>query len=600
MNAGDSSVNDPIAYSLSGTDEASFEIDPGSGQIGLVSGVQLDYERKRTYRLTVQVTDGRDQNAADDMAAIDDTINVTITVTDVNEAPGLSGDNAPSYQENSNSAVATYSASDPERDTITWTVDNDIDFWISQRGQLYFRSPPSFEDRTNYQMTVVAADEDGLSDSIAVTVTVTDAEEAGSVAMSPPRGWVDQQTLFRAVLADDDGQIVGTTWQWARSTDRSHWLDIADATQPTYTVGQGNVDEYNHYLRATASYSDRRGSNKMASGALPGRIGDLVPATNRAPEFAEASAERSIGQGTAAGRAIGTPVRAVDPDVEDILSYSLSGPDADDFSIDPSTGQLRTKAVLDFDSAGTNSYDVTVSVHDGFAANYAPSTNPDDSIDVTITVLEASPAVSGGGGGGGGGPSGPTPSTVDFEWTVKHDIEELDAGHDKPSGMWSDGATLWLAHNGDGADDAVYAYDLESGERVEGREFQLDDANRAPRGVWSDRNRPSGFPTAARTGSSRTTSRAASASPAPTSHCTSREPTTPAASGPPARRCGSSTAPRRRALRLRPRERGAARRVRPARRQRHPSRHLVGRRQRLGLQPRPQAALRLPPPHARR
>ena len=484
VNAGDSSVNDPIAYSLSGTDAASFEIDPGSGQIRLASGVQLDYERKRTYRLTVRVTDGRDQTGDDDMDAIDDTINVTITVTDVNEAPGLSGDNAPSYQENSNSAVATYSASDPERDTITWTVDNDIDFWISQRGQLYFRNPPSYEDRTNYQVTVVATDEDGLSDSIAVTVTVTDAEEAGSVAMSPPRGWVDQQTLFSAVLTDDDGQIVGTTWQWARSTDRSRWLDIAGATQPTYTVGQGNVDEYNHYLRATASYSDRRGSNKMASGALPGRIGDLVPATNRAPEFAEASAERSIGQGTAAGRAIGAPVRAVDPDVEDILSYSLSGPDADDYWIDPSTGQLRTKAVLDFDSAGTNSYDVTVSVHDGFAANYAPSTNPDDSIDVTITVLEASPAVSG--GGGGGGPSGPTPSTVDFEWTVTHDIEELDAGHDKPSGMWSDGATLWLAHNGDGADDAVYAYDLESGERVGEREFELDEANRAPRGLWSD------------------------------------------------------------------------------------------------------------------
>ena len=487
VNAGDSSVNDPIAYSLSGTDAASFEIDLGSGQIRLASGVQLDYERKRTYRLTVRVTDGRDQSGDGDMDAIDDTINVTITVTDVNEAPGLSGDNAPSYQENSNSAVATYSASDPERDTITWTVDNDIDFWVSQRGQLYFRSPPSFEDRTNYQVTVVATDEDGLSDSIAVTVTVTDAEEAGSVAMSPPRGWVDQQTLFRAVLADDDGQIVGTTWQWARSTDRSRWLDIAGATQPTYTVGQGNVDEYNHYLRATASYSDRRGSNKTASGALPGRIGDLVPATNRAPEFAEASAERSIGQGTAAGRAIGAPVRAVDRDVEDILSYSLSGPDADDFSIDPSTGQLRTKAVLDFDSAGTNSYDVTVSVHDGFAANYAPSTNPDDSIDVTITVLEASPVITGVGGGGGGGGGGPSPSTVDFEWTVKHDIEELDAGHGSPTGLWSDGTTMWIAENGDGADDAIYAYDLTTGERVEDREFELAETNRAPRGVWSDR-----------------------------------------------------------------------------------------------------------------
>ena len=28
----------------------------------------------------------------------------------------------------------------------------------------------------------------------------------------------------------------------------------------------------------------------------------------------------------------------------------------------------------------------------------------------------------------------------------------------RPSGLWSDGATLWLAENGDGADDAIYAY----------------------------------------------------------------------------------------------------------------------------------------------
>ena len=107
---------------------------------------------------------------------------------------------------------------------------------------------------------------------------------------------------------------------------------------------------------------------------------------------------------------------------------------------------------------------------------------------VTITITEVSlPPVIFTGGGGGGGPSGPTPSDIDFEWNVTRDIEELDSGHGDPSGAWSDGATLWIAHNGDGADDAVYAYDLESGERVEDREFELDDANVAPRGVWSDR-----------------------------------------------------------------------------------------------------------------
>ena len=78
------------------------------------------------------------------------------------------------------------------------------------------------------------------------------------------------------------------------------------------------------------------------------------------------------------------------------------------------------------------------------------------------------------------------PSVVDFEWTVTRDIEELDSGHGTPSGTWSDGATLWVLENGDGADDAVYAYDLESGDRVEAREFELHETNRAPRGFWSD------------------------------------------------------------------------------------------------------------------
>ena len=45
---------------------------------------------------------------------------------------------------------------------------------------------------------------------------------------------------------------------------------------------------------------------------------------------------------------------------------------------------------------------------------------------------------------------------------------------------------LWLAENGQGADDEVYAYDLESGERIEEREFALAETNRAPRGFWSD------------------------------------------------------------------------------------------------------------------
>ena len=116
------------------------------------------------------------------------------------------------------------------------------------------------------------------------------------------------------------------------------------------------------------------------------------------------------------------------------------------------------------------------------AINSVGAGDPSNIDDATTRPITG--PITGGGGGGGGG--GPTPSEVDFEWNVKRDIEELDGGNDRATGVWSDGTTLWVADNADGADDSVYAYDLATGERVESREFALADTNRAPRGIWSD------------------------------------------------------------------------------------------------------------------
>ena len=80
----------------------------------------------------------------------------------------------------------------------------------------------------------------------------------------------------------------------------------------------------------------------------------------------------------------------------------------------------------------------------------------------------------------------PVPSDADFDWNLTRDIEALAGGHDAATGMWSDGETLWVLQDGSGAGDAVYAYDIATGERLADREFALAEANRAPRGLWSD------------------------------------------------------------------------------------------------------------------
>ena len=171
--------------------------------------MELDYETTRSYRVTVEVTDGADSLGDADNDAIDTRINVTINVTDVNEAPEVNGDTAVTVDENLNRAIATYRGTDPERDTLAWSVNNEA-FWISERGQLYFRTPPSFEESPTHNVTVTATDPGGLeSNALAVAVTVTDLEEEGMVTITPPRGWADTQ--FSATLADGDGVVGSAT-----------------------------------------------------------------------------------------------------------------------------------------------------------------------------------------------------------------------------------------------------------------------------------------------------------------------------------------------------------------------------------------------------
>ena len=66
------------------------------------------------------------------------------------------------------------------------------------------------------------------------------------------------------------------------------------------------------------------------------------------------------------------------------------------------------------------------------------------------------------------------------------DIDGLvDAGNDAPGNIWSDGATMWVV---DSQDLKIYAYSLSSGQRVPSEDFNglLASGNDLPNGIWSD------------------------------------------------------------------------------------------------------------------
>ena len=278
--------------------------------------------------------------------------------------------------------VATVEATDYNHDELTYTLggtDGESFYILDENiGELRVRSTTQldYETRREYEVTVTATDAQNTSDTVTLTIEVTDVEHEGTVSLPLTQPRVGSPV--QASLSDPDGGVTGTTWQWERSDDGvTGWEDIDGARSASYTPG---TDDIGKYLRATATYTNTHGPGKTAQSVTSDAVG-AVPNTN--PEFPSAPVVRRVAEHTAEGQPIGSPVEADDAD-GDSLRYTLSGRDGNLFGINRSSGQLLTRAALDYEMA--NEYEVDVSVSDGKDTNAVSDNKVDDSVRVTIEV----------------------------------------------------------------------------------------------------------------------------------------------------------------------------------------------------------------------
>ena len=374
-------VTDPdsgtITWSLRGEDSGDFSINGGTLKFVTPPNFEepANHDLNNVYRITVTASDG----------GIPQEVDVTVTVTDVNESPQFPSTEkgARSVAENTNPDTnigGPLEASDPDYGAaLTYRLTGaDASYFgiVAESGQLQTKAALDHETKASYTVSVIATDKGNLTDTIPVTITVTNADEAGTVTLSslqPQAG-----TAITAALDDPDGGVTGDTWKWESSSDQTTWASISGATAAEYMPIVGDV---NKYLRATANYTDELGSSKSAQKVSANKVRAAPPA-NTAPAFAGDATTRTVEENTEAGRNIGDPVSATDTE-SDPLTYSLSGTDAASFDVVQASGQLLTKAPLDYESA-KRSYTVIVTATD-------PS-GESDTIEVTINVANVNEA----------------------------------------------------------------------------------------------------------------------------------------------------------------------------------------------------------------
>ncbi|XP_058048914.1 protocadherin Fat 4 isoform X2 [Ahaetulla prasina] len=406
---GDLGDNGTVRYILqeseiggnSGGFPIAFRLDPVSGRLSTIS--QLDREEQEHYSLHVLATD------LGNPALSSETL-VNVSLLDVN-------DNSPLFypiqyfahiQENepAGSYVVTVSASDPDlglNGRVRYSISaGDISrFQIhSQTGVITTKTTLDREEKTAYQLQVVASDSGNLQsqNQAIVTVTVLDTQD------NPP---VFTQEIYSFVVFENValGYHVGSV--------SAHTMDLnINITYLITTGDQKGMFEINKMtgLITTASIIDREEQafyqlKVVASGGII--TGDaLVNITVRdlndnSPHFLHAVESVNVVENWNTGHTI-FQARAVDPDegANGMVAYSLKQNPKNLFSIDEQSGAISLTGLLDVNDGSyqveimasdlgvperSSSFILTVSVHD---VNDNPPVFDQLSYEVIISELE--------------------------------------------------------------------------------------------------------------------------------------------------------------------------------------------------------------------
>ena len=256
--------------------------------------------------------------------------------------------------------------------------------------QLKTKSTLDYETKDSYEVRITISGA-GSSDTITVTITVTNVNEAPMFAEANNAGGVDRihRSIPESTAAGTNiGDPVSAIDPDGFGADLIYNLGGIDADMFEVDSNTGQLMtrallDYEAFDNEPPVYSvnvkvfDGIPSSPETASAEIEVDFTVEPVNEFAPVFIEGDvATREIHEKEEVGANIGDPVSATDMDMGETLEYSLSDADAEPFDIDSETGQLRTKAALNYQTKPVHTVKVLVS--DGSRV---------DSIIVTIRIL---------------------------------------------------------------------------------------------------------------------------------------------------------------------------------------------------------------------
>ena len=327
-----------------------------------------DYESgKSAYAVTIRVTDSGNLSA--DLA-------LSISITDVNEAPAFASTSASTTAaENSTDAFYTATASDPEGDSLSYSLasgvaDNDL-FSITTDGALSLQQAQDYEaGGGTYEVKISASDGQlSAATNLTLTVTLEDVNEAPTFASTSDSATVSENSTdaFYTAAATDPDAGASIAYSLASGVADNDLFSItADGALSLQQALDYETDSTTYTVQITAS----DGSLSAADLELTVTLDDV----DEQPTFTSALSVE-VDENT---DDIVYTATASDPEGKTLSYQIVAGNDIGAFQQITSAGNQGTISFKEnnipnfespADANGDNTYELTISVSDGTTAS---------------------------------------------------------------------------------------------------------------------------------------------------------------------------------------------------------------------------------------
>ncbi len=332
----DNDADDTESYSISGTDSGLFTIDSSTGILTFNSSPDyenpLDNGEDNSYNLTIIVTDG---------AGHIDSENITIDVSNVNDNSPVAVSDAITVNEGGTATSLTSGASsvltndsDADRNDITAILVSNVSngtLTLNSNGTFIYTHNDSESTNDNFTYRVNDGSTDGNTVSVSITIN---AVNDNSPVLSVSSTTVNENHTGNVIIASSADIDAGDTGTYSISGTDSGLFTIDSSTgiltfntSPDYENPADNGG--NNVYNITITVTDEVGHTDSESVTVT-----VLDVTETSSYTIDAISNVSIDENTTytsvTPNITGSPVGSV--------VYSLGGTDAEDFSINSSTG----------------------------------------------------------------------------------------------------------------------------------------------------------------------------------------------------------------------------------------------------------------------